>query len=163
MESRRWPFLCRPPWVGGARPLRVDRDRDSLLPLVDHKRRVDAAALAVELDVVAGEVPGPALGCVHGPNGLRDLLAGRKTRLFDRLLQDPHVPIGAQAILGEPRLAGALLELVDKLALAVVAPIGYGDECSFERVGACDLEQLWSAKMRAIADDRQLVCADAHL
>ena len=47
--------------VGGARPLRVDRDRHAVLPLDDHQRRVDTAALVVELDVAAGEVLGRAL------------------------------------------------------------------------------------------------------
>src|SRR6516162_7608474 len=162
-QSRAPQLLHRPARLGAARPLRVDRNWHALLPLEDHQRRVDTAALFIELDVVPGEVLGRALARVHGPDCLGDLAAIGKTRLFDRFFEDPHVTIRAQAVLGEPRLTGALLELVDELTLTLVAPIGDGDQDAFEHVGARDLEQLGGAKMRAVADDRQPAGADAHL
>src|SRR5262245_38771647 len=71
----------RPARLGAARALRIDRDRHALLPLIDHQRRVDPAALVIELDVVAGEVSGRALVRVHGADRFGDLLAVGDARL----------------------------------------------------------------------------------
>src|SRR5205807_6689612 len=99
-----------------------DGDRHALLPLKDHERRVDPAALVVELDVIAGEEFGRAFARVHGADRLGHLALVGDAGLLHRPLADPHVAVGTQAVPGEPWLAGAFLDPLDEIALAVVAP-----------------------------------------
>src|SRR6202030_4219955 len=105
-ERRR--LSHRPLRLHGARALRIDRDRHAFLPLENHQRRVDPAALVVELDVIAGEEFGRAFARVHGADRLGHLALVADAGLLHRLLENPHVAVGAQDVLGEPWLAGAL-------------------------------------------------------
>src|ERR1700745_2928956 len=116
-SGERCALLHRPLGLHVTRALRINRDRHALLPLEDHERRVDPAALVVELDAVAGEEFGRAFARVHRADRFRDLAPGGDARLFHRLFEDPDVAIGAQAILGEPWLTGLLLEPFDEIAL----------------------------------------------
>src|SRR5258708_14818421 len=79
------PLLPDPDRLVGRGLRREDRHRHALLPLDDHQGRVDAAALVVELEVVAGEELGGALGGVHGAHGLGDLAAVGDARLLPGL------------------------------------------------------------------------------
>ena len=113
--------------------------------------------------MVASKIFGRALARIHGTDGVCHLVALGSAGFFRRLLENPHVTVGAQAVLGEPRFAGALLELVNELTLTVIAPVGDRYQRSFERVRTRDLEQLRGTKMRSVADDRQFARTNTHL
>src|SRR5215813_8137939 len=96
-----WPdrFRC-----GDA--LRMHRHRAALLPLHDAQLGAHPAALVVVLHAAVGEELGRAVLEVDLVHRLAQLLLVEGAGPLERLLEDPHVRVGEDRVVAEPRFAG---------------------------------------------------------
>src|SRR6266446_6680184 len=104
------------------------------MPLDDHDPCTRTSAILFELDAPPRVVLGWPICGVHDANRLGDLLAVRRTRLFERFLEDPPVALAAETVLRHPRLAGPLLEVGDQLLLSLLGPVRDDNQHAFHEI-----------------------------
>jgi hypothetical protein len=140
----------------GARP-------NAALPLDQPDGAAEAPALVVEGELVAEVVVGGP--CCRGGGAQRRhqlLLVGR-ARALERVLDQPHVAVGADRVLVEPRLAAALGERGEDLLLRLRGPVGRHDDQPLQGLGAHRLEHLRARQLHPDGDRRQAPLAETEL
>src|SRR5580692_2144463 len=142
---------------------RIDRDRNAILPLHHHERRVDAMARGVELHFARKGHRGRATVEFRRMDRLCDLDLIGTADFLDRVLENPYVAVTIERVLGHPRFTGALLECVDDLFLPREAPVRNGEDETFEQIRGDALEDLRRAVGAAIPDCRNGALADVKL
>src|SRR5262249_12878345 len=126
--------------------------RHAALPLHDHERSANAAAVLVELHDPREGIGRRAALELH----LVDLFVDRDlvgvACALKRLLENPRVAIAGKSVLSNPRLTGLLLVKVADAFLALEPPVGNDKHHAFQEIGRHVFYDLWRAHMRTVAD-----------
>ena len=129
----------------------------------DQKARSLAPAVRAEFHPAAGKVIRGPVGEIHRAQRPGHRLAIGLSRRLECGLEDPHVAVGRDEVLGRPRLVGLLLEILDHALLRSGSPVGDHRHDALELVNVHVAAQVRIQNRRPVRDRRNFPVPEAEL